>query len=313
MRVIVFLSIVTALYACNPAAKQDEESVKTYEVISLLGKKLYEPERSDEAQSKLESNLRKARKRLGNDTSEINYIWYGRRMAYLNRYNKAIDIYSKALEKYPDSYKLYRHRGHRYISIRDFDKAIQDFEQAEKLMPKDTLETEPDGIPNKINKPLSSTQFNVYYHLALAYYLKGDFEEALKVYNQCMNTSVNDDLLCATADWKYMTLRRMGHEAEADSVLQLISQDMNIIENDSYHKRLLMYQGVLSPDSLLSVDSSNDDAALALATQGYGVGNYYFYNGDSSKARKIFKDVVEGEYWAAFGFIAAEADLARMK
>ena len=38
--------------------------------------------------------------------------------------------------------------------------------------PQDTLETEPDGIPNKLNMPLSSTQFNVWYDLALAHYLK---------------------------------------------------------------------------------------------------------------------------------------------
>jgi len=313
MRLIVFIVIITALHACDSTSKQEKDGNKTHEVISLLGEKLYEPERPEEVQSKLETNLKEAEMQLSKDSSEMNFIWYGRRTAYLNRYNKAIDIYSKALKKFPNSYKLYRHRGHRYISIRDFDEAIKDFEQAEKLMPKDTIEIEPDGIPNKINTPLSSTQFNVYYHLALAYYLKGDFDKALTVYKKCMKTSINDDLLCATADWQYMTLRRLGRKKKADSVLELIDENMNVIENDSYHKRLLMYKDQISPDSLLSVDRTIDDADLALATQGYGVGNYYLYNGDSIKARKIFNDVVKGDYWAAFGFIAAEADLSRME
>ena len=34
---------------------------------------------------------------------------------------------------------------------------------------------------------------------------------------------------------------------------------------------------------------------------------------ETEKARAIFKRVVAGSQWAAFGFIASEADLARMK
>ncbi|MGH7595148.1 MAG: tetratricopeptide repeat protein, partial [bacterium] len=51
---------------------------------------------------------------------------------------------------------------------------------------------------------------------------------------------------------------------------------------------------------------------LDIATQGYGVGNWYFYNGQAEKAREIFEKVIKGKYWAAFGYIAAEAELRRM-
>jgi len=96
-------------------------------------------------------------------------------------------------------------------------------------------------------------------------------------------------------------------------ILDRITDSMTIIENDSYFKRLNLYKGKLPFDSVLSVSSSNDDVALALATQGYGVGNWYLYHGDTAKAMEIFEQVVNGKHFSAFGFIAAEADLARLK
>jgi hypothetical protein len=88
---------------------------------------------------------------------------------------------------------------------------------------------------------------------------------------------------------------------------------MTIIENDSYYKRLQMYQGRLQPEDVLTVDPTAEDYDLSLATQGYGVGNWYFYNGDTTKAVEIFEKVVAGKSFASFGFIASEAELARLK
>jgi len=316
----ISILLLVAVAATGCTHKKEESNKKKSgteelepQVVSLLGITYFEPNREPETQKRLEDNLKEARRRFKEDPTEMNYIWFGRRMAYLSRYIEAIEIYSEALEKYPDSYELYRHRGHRYISIRDFDRAIEDLQKAADLMPRDTLMIEPDGIPNTLNKPLSSTQFNVWYHLALAHYLKGDFKKAERAYQRCMETSVNDDLLCATSDWLYMTYRRQSKDALADSILKPISVDMNIIENASYHKRLLMYKGQIAPDSLLKVGNENPDPDLALATQGYGVGNWYLYNGDSTKAFEIFEKVVAGKHWSAFGFIAAEVEVARKR
>jgi tetratricopeptide (TPR) repeat protein len=208
---------------------------------------------------------------------------------------------------------LYRHRGHRYLSQRKFDAAIADFKKAADLMKGASIEIEPDGQPNKLNKPLSSTQFNVWYHLGLAHYLKGEFDLAEQAYLECMKVSDNDDLITATVDWLYMTYRREGKTEEASELLEKITDTMTIIENDSYFKRLNLYKGKLPVDSVLSVSSTNDDIELALATQGYGVGNWYLYQGDTSNAVAIFERVVGGKHFSAFGFIAAEADLARLR
>lgn len=301
--------LLLILSACSVSEKKTE----TQPVLTGLdGKQYFEPERSPAAQSRLDSNLHVAHKNFEAAPSEENFIWLGRRQAYLYRYNDAIKTFTEGLEKYPNSYKLFRHRGHRYITIRQFDKAIADLQMAASLMPRQPLEIEPDGQPNTLNQPLSNTQFNVWYHLGLAHYLKGDFESAEKAYLQCLDVSDNDDLITATADWLYMTYRKMGKKEEAAKVLELIKEGMNIVENDSYYLRLQMYKGLIPPDDLLKVSNSNEDVDLALATQGYGVGNWYLCEGDTTRATEIFKQVTTGKHFAAFGFIAAEADLQRL-
>jgi tetratricopeptide (TPR) repeat protein len=307
----LFLIILVVISSCA-VEKKSETLSDDKPVVGLDGRIFTAPELTDKTKSRLDSNLAGAQKNFDENSSEENYIWLGRRQAYLSGYSKAIKTFSEGIDKFPESYKLFRHRGHRYITLRQFDKALADFQQAAALMPQE-LEIEPDGQPNKINKPLSTTQFNVWYHLGLAHYLRGDFESASKAYAECMKISNNDDLICATTDWLYMTYRKIGMQAEAQIILDRIPADtMNIIENDSYYARLQMYKGLVPPDDLLKVSAANEDVDLALATQGYGVGNWYLATGDTTRAVEIFKQVVNGKHFAAFGFIAAEAELQRL-
>jgi hypothetical protein len=74
----------------------------------------------------------------------------------------------------------------------------------------------------------------------------------------------------------------------------------------------MMYKRIILPDSVLNVNSDNEDQDLALATQGYGVANWYLYNGDTTKAQVIFNKVVNGKHFSAFGFIASEVELERL-
>jgi tetratricopeptide (TPR) repeat protein len=309
MKILSLLILIFLVGGCSSGSEtQRGEAVLT----GLNGKTYLTPDWPEKTKAKLDSQLVVAQENFDDDPSEENYIWLGRREAYLYQYKKAIQIFSDGINKFPQSYKLFRHRGHRYITVRDFNRAVADLQQAAALMPRQPLEIEPDGQPNKQNIPLSSTQFNVWYHLGLAHYLKQDFNGALKAYDQCMKVSVNDDLLCATTDWMYMTLMKAGMKEDAGKLLERISPEMNIIENDSYHKRLLMYKGLLPSDSVLNVNVNNEDADLAIATQGYGVGNWYLSQGDTVKAKQIFERVLSGKHFAAFGFIAAEVELQQL-
>ena len=94
---------------------------------------------------------------------------------------------------------------------------------------------------------------------------------------------------------------------EAEKVLEPISTSMDVIENVAYHKLLLMYAGDIAPEELAQQDPTTTDGATIL----YGIGNWYFYNGQPERASPIWQRIVDGNQWSAFGEIAAEAELAR--
>jgi len=138
------------------------------------------PSMSDSVKKVFEANLRSAEKKYKADSANDEHIiWYGRRLAYLGKYKEAIDIYTKGIALYPNNARFYRHRGHRYITLRCYDNAIADLKKAAELTHDQVDEIEADGIPNEKNIPTSTLQTNIYYHLGLAYYLKGDNRQAL--------------------------------------------------------------------------------------------------------------------------------------
>ena len=142
--------------------------------------------------------------------------------------------------------------------MRNFDGAVADFEKAVTLIKGKPDEIEPDGAPNAAGKPRSTLQFNIWYHLGLAYYLKGDYANAKRAYDECMKVSTNDDSITATSDWQWMTYMRLGDKAAAAKVLERITPKMDILENGSYHKRLLMYKGLEKVESLLDTTNADD-------------------------------------------------------
>ncbi|HEY7544743.1 MAG TPA: tetratricopeptide repeat protein [Blastocatellia bacterium] len=252
------------------------------EIISPLGAKFY-------AQPDDKDTIADAERKLAADPKNIELIIaLGRAQAQLWRYRDAINTYTRGIEIDPQNAMLYRHRGHRYISTRQFDKAVSDLERAVRLNDKD---------------------YDILYHLGLVYYLKGQFDKAAVAYEKCRAVARDDDGVIAVSDWLYMTYRRMKKEKEATGVLERITATMKVVENKSYFDRLLFYKG-LKTESDIVTDKLTD---LDIATIGYGMGNWHLYNGNTGKAKEYFQRIVGGKYWPAFGFIAAETELARMR
>lgn len=281
------------------------------EAVSLFGQPLTAPALSPEARADREAKLAQARADLQarpDDPEAL--IWVGRRTAYLGRYREAIEIFGQGIAKLPQDARFLRHRGHRWITVRHFDRAAEDLEKAAQLIAGKPDEVEPDGLPNPYNIPTSTLQSNIWYHLGLAHYLQGDFAAALPAYRECLKVSNNPDMEVATRHWLYMTLRRLGREAEAAEVLAPVRADLKILENGAYHKLLLMYRGEISPEALLRPAEGGD--AIDPATLGYGVGNWHLYNGRRAEAVRELQGVLATGQWAAFGYIAAEADLKRL-
>ncbi|MEK7823438.1 MAG: tetratricopeptide repeat protein [Candidatus Eisenbacteria bacterium] len=283
------------------------------EAISLLGDTLLAPALADSTRRRYERKLAEAQNDFDHTPHEVSaIIWLGRRLAYLGRIREALAVYSRGIEEHPDEPRLFRHRGHRYITLRVFDLAVSDLERAARLMARRMDETEPDGLPNARNIPTSTLKFNIGYHLGLAHYLAGDLPAARRAYRECLEVSTNPDMLCATSYWLYMTLRRLGRDHEARAVLKPIRRDLEVIENRSYLRLLLMAKGELPVDSLLAA-GTGDPTAIDDATVGYGVGHWHLVNGRPAEAESLFTRVVAGPQWPAFGHIAAEAELKRMR
>jgi len=308
MKKTIALTLIATFYlfACQQSKEsstEGSESVVSYEAISLLGDTLMA---SVPGEAVLE-RLAEKQKAYDENPDVENLIWLGRFIAYTGTYNNAIDFYSKGIEEYPEEARLYRHRGHRNISIREFDKAIADFTKAAELREGLENEVEPDGMPNAQNIPVSTLHGNIYYHLGLAHYLKGENEAALAAYEKSLAASRMDDNIVSNSHWLYMINRRLGNEEAAVAVLEAISKDMEIIENFAYHNLCLFYKGEITEAELLD---AADGALSANDAINYGLGNWYLANGDTERAQEIFEEIVSHDGWASFGYIAAEADLA---
>jgi tetratricopeptide (TPR) repeat protein len=283
------------------------------QAISFLGDTLRSLPLSAATRERYERQLADARAAYEHTPTNVDsIIWFGRRLAYLGRIREAIDFYTRGIALYPENPWLYRHRGHRYLSVRDIDRAAADLERATALVSGKPDEIEPDGQPNARNMPIGTLHSNIAYHLGLAYYLRADFARAVEVYRRELQEARNDDRRVSTAHWLYMSLRRLGRDREAAEVLTPISRQMNVIENDTYHRLLLMYKGELPVDSVLVVSPSGE-MSVTDATAAYGVGNWHYYNGRRAEAERVFRRILAGGQWGAFGYITAEAELARMR
>lgn len=305
--------LLPLLAACNGDARPlPPPGNPGYQAISFLGDTLPVPAMSEESRQRYQADLDDARAAYEHaplDADSI--IWYGRRLGYLGQYQEAIRVFSNGIQLHPDNAWLYRFRGHRYITVRRLDDAVSDLEKAKRLTAGEPDIIEPDGQPNAQGVPVSTLQSNIRYHLALARYLQGNFEKAAEVAQEEVDAADNDDRRVAMAHWLYMSLRRMGRDSAAAAVLEPVTANMHIVENQVYHRLLLLYKGELPPDSLLATTPAGQTSAQDAATA-YGLGNWYWYNGQHDEARALWRQVVGTGQWAGFGAIAAEAELARL-
>lgn len=320
-KLTIFILLTTFLQSCietqssksqnpitKPAATEQPVTITSEsQVISLLGTLLPEKQLSERVYNERMSKMEEARTAYENDPENIDkIIWYGRRLAYLGRYKEAIHIYSVGLDLEANNYELLRHRGHRYITLREFDKAIEDLQRAAfYVRPAETV-IEPDGLPNRLNKPRTNNKFNIWYHLGIAYYLKGNYDKAISAFKKCLDFADNDDLLVANTDWFYMTYQKIGNKTAAKDLLTAIHRNMNIIENYSYHELLLMYKGENLPEDL--IDRAERENGSLDPTLAYGIANWYLYNGQLEQAQNILNSIISHHQWDAFGYIAAEVD-----
>ena len=297
MRRFAAIALFCAGCVSKPAPQQpDSEQYlpPDIEAMSLLGKPLHSPDLATDVKKKREEDLARAQHDLEMKSDSADAaLAAGDRLSDLGRYREAIAVFSEAIRKHPDNARLYLDRGHRYINVRRLRDALSDLQSAQLL---------------EQAKPDAAERQQILYHLGLAQYLSGDFDQALATYRRALPLSKNADRLVATTAWTYMTLRRLGRGKEADKLLEPISIDLDVVDSVAYHKVLLMFEGEIAPEELVRQDANTTDGTTIL----YGVGDWYYISGQTERALPLWRRVLDGNQSFSFGYVAAEAEVARL-
>ena len=109
----------------------------------------------------------------GQDTTEnLSVIYNNRGTAYDDKgdYDRAIQDFNEAIRLNPNFERAYYDRGNAYIDKDDYDRAIQEYDEAIRLNPKDA---------------------NAYNNRGVAYERKGDYGHAIQDYNQAILLNSN--------------------------------------------------------------------------------------------------------------------------
>ena len=307
VRCVSIVVVAIATLACG-GRRPSAEPPPGPEAISLLGVPLH-------AIRDTAGVIERADAELAAEPDVTRIINAGIARSAARRFNSAIEMFTRGIEKYPDEARLYRFRGHRYMTLRRFTDAVADLERAVVL---------------------DSTNYDITYHLALSYYLTRRYDNAVAVidkcvafsddpkwlaveearvnpiwYRSCMSLKTNDDARVAMLDWRYRALRRAGRHADARRLARGIREGWVVKENAPYYRALLFYRGIRDETSTL--DSLSAAGELPFVTGAYGVANWHLVEGDTARARALFEQIVATSQWPAFGFIGAEVDLARMR
>lgn len=202
------------------------------------------------------------------------------------QFREAIETFTRGLAIAPNNPLLLRWRGHRYLSVREFDRAMEDLTRGSRL---------------------DSTIYGIWYHLGIVRYSRGDFAGAVEAFTRAQPRAPDASELAGSTDWLWMSLMRSGHSADAQAMLARRPDSLPV--TNAYARRLKLYRGEIGPNEVMT---PSDTADIQVATLSYGIGNWYLVRGDTTQAKKWFERSVASGGWPAFGFIVSEIELRRL-
>ncbi len=232
--------------------------------------------------------VKTARTALDADPKNIAHIIdLGVAQSGARQFREAIATFTKGLEIEPNNALLLRWRGHRYLSVREIDRASADLTRGAAI---------------------DSTIYGIWYHLGIVQYLRGDFAAAASSFAKAQPIAPDAGELAGSTDWLWMSLSRAGRGAEAKAMLDR-RPDSKPVTN-AYTRRLQLYRGEIGPDAVITSADTDD---VQVATLAYGLGNWYLVRGDKAQARGLFERSIQSGGWPAFGFIVSEVELRRVR
>ncbi len=105
----------------------------------------------------------------------------------VRQYGEAIKTFTRGIAIAPQNAVLYRWRGHRYLSTRQFDRAMDDLTRGSRL---------------------DSTIYGIWYHLGIVRYARGDFTGAVDAFTRALPRAPDAAERAGATDWLWMSLSR---------------------------------------------------------------------------------------------------------
>jgi thiamine biosynthesis lipoprotein ApbE/tetratricopeptide (TPR) repeat protein len=270
------------------------------------------PQQFDDAeQTRREQDLADAQRAYAEAPQSIEAaVWVGRRLGYLGRFREAVAHFTEALAEFPDEPRLLRHRGHRHLSLRDFESARDDLLRASELVRGKPDEVEPDGKPTPGRQPHGTLHYAIHYHLGLAQFCLLDFAAAERAWRDCLAVSNNDESRAAVTHWICSSLFAQQRIADCAPLLASITPTMDVVENRHYLELCLLYRGDLTFEALATRDaqwgSSLAFGAVHYAWRKKGIDAAYAPKSEQEALAQL-RAIAQRADWQSFGVIAAEA------
>ena len=232
--------------------------------------------------------IARAEAALGADSRNVDrIIGLGVAQSGARQFREAIATFSRGLGIAADHPMLLRWRGHRYLSVREFDLAYADLARGYRI---------------------DSTNYGILYHLGIVNFARGDFARAAELFGKAQPRAPDAGEAAGSTDWRWMALMRAGRADEAKAMLARRPDSLPI--NNAYSRRLKLYRGEIGPDEVFT---PADTADVQMATLAFGIGNWYVARGDTARALTWFDRSVKSGGWPGFGFILSEIELRRLK
>jgi tetratricopeptide (TPR) repeat protein len=229
----------------------------------------------------------RAQRALAADPTNLKlFIDLGTAQAGARQMQEAVQTYTRAMAVLPNEPMVYRWRGHRNISVRNYDQAMADLTKGYGL---------------------DSTNYGILYHLGVLRFLRGDYNAAADAFRRAQPRAPDAGELKGATDWLWMSLMRAGRASEATAMLARRPDSLPI--NNAYNRRLALYRGEITPEKFFTPADTSD---VDVATLSFGLGNWYLVRGDTARARTFFQRSVASGGWPGFAFMASEVELARL-
>jgi tetratricopeptide (TPR) repeat protein len=283
----------------------------TAEAISLLGDTLWSlPMDAQGGPARIE-RLTKARTAIAKNPYGLQpQLELARSTAAIGRLRESVQLLTDAAGLYFTDPRIYRYRGELLLWLREPDLAITDLQRAGRL----AIGMAP--FPEYLNSPdgpgFTTMQYQTTLLLGVALYCKGDFPAARAALLDAVKWAITGDQLAEITLWLFFAVRRIGEGDEGAEVLASVRREWAAGSRRHEIDLLLAFTGNFPSDTIRAraLAAAGDERAL----YSYGIGYYLMLAaGRQDEAEPWLEQARSIRNWAALPYLAAEADLSRLR